>query len=378
MLFPIRWPEPFGLVMVEAMACGTPVVTTNWGAAPELVADGVTGFRRDSADDLAHAIGRSSRTRSRRPAGPGSRSGSRPRPWSGATGRSTPTITRPPITEARPVPRDFTLRRSVITMAGVTVRHAHPRIPAPLQIEDLHVASTAARSCAACPSRSAPASSTPSWARTAPGSRRWPTRCSATRSTRSPPAGSSWRARTSPPCPPTSGPPGACSSASSTPKRSPASRSSTSCARRWRAARASRTSRSSRCACRSWTGASGSAWTTASRSGTSTRASPAARRSATRCSRWRCSRPTSPCSTRPTPGSTSTRSAGRGRHRGGPPRPAAPRHPARSRTTSASSTTSPPTSCTCSSTAASSRTAVPSSRDTVEAEGSTPSASRCA
>jgi glycosyltransferase involved in cell wall biosynthesis len=58
MVFPIRWPEPFGLVMVEAMACGTPVVTTNWGAAPELVADGVTGFRRDSEDDLVAAIGR--------------------------------------------------------------------------------------------------------------------------------------------------------------------------------------------------------------------------------------------------------------------------------------------------------------------------------
>jgi glycosyltransferase involved in cell wall biosynthesis len=57
MIFPIRWPEPFGLVMVEAMACGTPVVTTNWGAAPELIEDGVTGFRRDGDDDLVAAIG---------------------------------------------------------------------------------------------------------------------------------------------------------------------------------------------------------------------------------------------------------------------------------------------------------------------------------
>jgi glycosyltransferase involved in cell wall biosynthesis len=58
MVFPIRWPEPFGLVMVEAMACGTPVVTTNWGAAPEVVDDGVTGFRRDGEDDLVEALGR--------------------------------------------------------------------------------------------------------------------------------------------------------------------------------------------------------------------------------------------------------------------------------------------------------------------------------
>ncbi len=56
MLFPIHWPEPFGLVMVEAMACGTPVLTTNWGAAPELVDDGVTGFRRDGEDDLVEAL----------------------------------------------------------------------------------------------------------------------------------------------------------------------------------------------------------------------------------------------------------------------------------------------------------------------------------
>jgi glycosyltransferase involved in cell wall biosynthesis len=58
MLFPIRWPEPFGLVMVEAMACGTPVVTTNWGAAPEVVADGVTGFRRDQPEEIVEALGR--------------------------------------------------------------------------------------------------------------------------------------------------------------------------------------------------------------------------------------------------------------------------------------------------------------------------------
>jgi glycosyltransferase involved in cell wall biosynthesis len=56
MLFPIVWQEPFGLVMVEAMACGTPVVTTNWGAAPELVEDGVTGFRRDGYVDLVDTL----------------------------------------------------------------------------------------------------------------------------------------------------------------------------------------------------------------------------------------------------------------------------------------------------------------------------------
>jgi hypothetical protein len=56
MLFPIQWPEPFGLVMVEAMACGTPVVACPAGAAVELVADGETGFLRDAPDDLAEAV----------------------------------------------------------------------------------------------------------------------------------------------------------------------------------------------------------------------------------------------------------------------------------------------------------------------------------
>lgn len=44
LLFPIQWPEPFGLVMIEAMACGTPVVAFNRGSVPEVVEDGVSGF----------------------------------------------------------------------------------------------------------------------------------------------------------------------------------------------------------------------------------------------------------------------------------------------------------------------------------------------
>lgn len=44
LLMPIAWPEPFGLVMIEAMACGTPVVAYNCGSVPEIVEDGVTGF----------------------------------------------------------------------------------------------------------------------------------------------------------------------------------------------------------------------------------------------------------------------------------------------------------------------------------------------
>jgi len=50
-LFPIRWNEPFGLVMIESMACGTPVLAFNEGAAPEVVADGETGYLcRDEAE----------------------------------------------------------------------------------------------------------------------------------------------------------------------------------------------------------------------------------------------------------------------------------------------------------------------------------------
>lgn len=57
-LFPIDWPEPFGLTMVEAMATGTPVVAYRAGAVPEVVVDGVTGFIRDTMRDLIDAVER--------------------------------------------------------------------------------------------------------------------------------------------------------------------------------------------------------------------------------------------------------------------------------------------------------------------------------
>ena len=58
LLNPIRWPEPFGLVMTEALACGTPVITCPIGAAPEIVDDGVTGFLCADHDALVEAVGR--------------------------------------------------------------------------------------------------------------------------------------------------------------------------------------------------------------------------------------------------------------------------------------------------------------------------------
>lgn len=56
LLNPIDWPEPFGLVMAEALACGTPVVTLARGAAPEIVDDGETGYLADDEDGLVAAI----------------------------------------------------------------------------------------------------------------------------------------------------------------------------------------------------------------------------------------------------------------------------------------------------------------------------------
>jgi glycosyltransferase involved in cell wall biosynthesis len=52
LLFPLQWDEPFGLVVVEALACGTPVLSLARGAIPELMSDGVTGFVREEPDEL--------------------------------------------------------------------------------------------------------------------------------------------------------------------------------------------------------------------------------------------------------------------------------------------------------------------------------------
>ena len=55
-LFPLQWEEPFGMVLIEAMACGTPVLSLARGAVPEVVVDGVTGFVRENAADLAETL----------------------------------------------------------------------------------------------------------------------------------------------------------------------------------------------------------------------------------------------------------------------------------------------------------------------------------
>jgi glycosyltransferase involved in cell wall biosynthesis len=58
LLFPIDWPEPFGLVMIEAMACGTPVIAYDSGSVPEVMEDGVTGFVVRELDKAVEAVRR--------------------------------------------------------------------------------------------------------------------------------------------------------------------------------------------------------------------------------------------------------------------------------------------------------------------------------
>ena len=67
LLFPIDWPEPFGLVMIEAMACGTPVVAFRCGSVPEVMRDGVSGYVVDTIDEAvaAHRARRRAAARAR-------------------------------------------------------------------------------------------------------------------------------------------------------------------------------------------------------------------------------------------------------------------------------------------------------------------------
>jgi glycosyltransferase involved in cell wall biosynthesis len=61
LLFPIDWPEPFGLVMIEAMACGTPVIAFRHGSVPEVVEHGISGFIVDSVNEAVAAVRAASR-----------------------------------------------------------------------------------------------------------------------------------------------------------------------------------------------------------------------------------------------------------------------------------------------------------------------------
>jgi glycosyltransferase involved in cell wall biosynthesis len=58
LLFPIEWPEPFGLVMIEAMACGTPVIAFRRGSVPEVVEHGASGFIVDDESKAIAALSR--------------------------------------------------------------------------------------------------------------------------------------------------------------------------------------------------------------------------------------------------------------------------------------------------------------------------------
>jgi len=58
LLFPIDWPEPFGLAMIEAMACGTPVIARPCGSVPEIIAPGLSGFVVDTLDEMVEAVKR--------------------------------------------------------------------------------------------------------------------------------------------------------------------------------------------------------------------------------------------------------------------------------------------------------------------------------
>jgi glycosyltransferase involved in cell wall biosynthesis len=58
LVFPVDWPEPFGLVLIEALACGTPVIARRRGSVPEIITDGVTGFLCETEEEMVRAVAR--------------------------------------------------------------------------------------------------------------------------------------------------------------------------------------------------------------------------------------------------------------------------------------------------------------------------------
>ena len=108
LLFPILWPEPFGLVMIEAMACGTPVVGYAHGSAPEVIDDGVTGYLVTNEDEAVAAVGKA---QARFPS-PAARS-IRPMPR-----RSTPRCAKPGKRSALPGNSSIRSAISICTLTG--------------------------------------------------------------------------------------------------------------------------------------------------------------------------------------------------------------------------------------------------------------------
>ena len=65
LIFPVQWEEPFGLVIIEALACGTPVVAFKRGSLPEFVTDGVNGYLVPTVEAMARAVGQASKISAR-------------------------------------------------------------------------------------------------------------------------------------------------------------------------------------------------------------------------------------------------------------------------------------------------------------------------
>ena len=129
LLFPIDWPEPFGLVMIEAMACGTPVIAFNCGSVPEVIDDGVTGFIVNDIEEAAAAVGQARRARPRHGARQRSTAASPRGGWPRTTSTSTSASSAgaPPAAPSTPERRQD--RPPVVGTAGPDLACNLPQHP---------------------------------------------------------------------------------------------------------------------------------------------------------------------------------------------------------------------------------------------------------